>query len=253
MDGYLYWLNRVNSYLYAMKKICLLLLVSMFFCISCQKPEIVQTTLNYDTNYFPLHAGSWKIYSVQAITIDDAAGVYDTANYYLKELHAGWVLNASNDSIIRLERYFSNNLNEDWKILSVWQAGIFGDEAFTVEDNIMYIKQKFPLNLHATWNGDAYNRLDTLQKYSYEVTAIHSPETIGTFTFDSVLTISQKFQASLVSKIDFEEKYSYTVGLVYKKQIDVYSSLTDYTNIPVEDKVTKGTMYYQELIAYGNE
>jgi hypothetical protein len=236
-----------------MNKFLLLLLVFFLVCISCKKPEIVQTPYVYNYNYFPLEPGTWKVYKVQSITVDAASDVYDTLNYYLKEVQAEWFLNASNDSMMRLERYYKDSLNQSWKILSVWQMGIVNHEALSIEDNIIYVRQKFPLSLNATWNGDAYNRLDTLQKYTCEVTAINSVEQLGVFAFDSVLTISQKYQSSFVDKVDFEELYAYKLGLIFKKQIDVYSSLVEDSSIPVENKVTKGTMYYQELIDYGNE
>lgn len=222
------------------------------FISSCDEVNLQQIPVTYDYGYFPLKPRLWKTYKVQSITIDKDAEVFDTLNYYVKEVQASWFLNASNDSMIRLERYYRDSLNQSWKIWKVWQMGISNHEVLQIEDNITYLKLKFPLALDATWNGDAYNRQDTLQKYSYRVIGLDDTDAYGSIAFDKVLTVSEKYTLSLVDMVDFEEKYAYDLGMVYRKQIDIYSSDVD-AAIPIENRVTKGTIYYQEILDYGEE
>ena len=65
-----------------------------------------------------------------------------------------------------------------------------------------------------------------------------------------MLTITQKEKISIIDKIYYIEKYAYGIGLVEKQQIDIYSDDVD-PSIPIENRVTKGTMYYQKVIGYG--
>jgi hypothetical protein len=64
--------------------------------------------------------------------------------------------------------------------------------------------------------------------------------------------VLQKQQQSLIDKLDFQEVYVKNLGLVYKKQIDIYSTEVD-PAIPIENRVTNGLIYYQKLIDYGYE
>jgi hypothetical protein len=220
--------------------------------VSCQKPAIEQPESSINYNYFPLKPGLWKVYEVNAIYIDAPSEVFDTLHYFVKEVQSYWFLNASNDSMMRMERFYSGNLLNSWEPNSVWQMGIWDKQAIQIEDNIIYVKIKFPAIVGTIWNGDAYNRIDTLNKFNYQVTSVDVPYNLNGFNFDSVLTVLQKQQQSLIDKLDFQEVYVKNLGLVYKKQIDIYSTEVD-PAIPIENRVTNGLIYYQKLIDYGYE
>ena len=102
------------------------------------------------------------------------------------------------------------------------------------------------------WNGNAYNRIDTLEKYPYKITSLNIPESINNLLFDSVLTVTQKEFVSLIDKQHFYEKYAYGVGLIEKQQVDIFSDDPDNT-IPIENRVNKGTQYFQKITGYGKK
>jgi len=225
----------------------------LFFAVviqSCQKQEIKQYPVVIDYGYFPLDSGTWKQYDVTYITIDKITNKYDTLTYQLLETNTGWVVDAANDTVMRIERLYRDSSQHSWSPLGIWQAGIVGNDAFQIEENIKYLKIKFPVTLNSEWNGNAYNRLDTINEYRYTITGLHTSETINNLSFDSVLTVTQKFKESIVDKLNFFEKYAYGVGLIEKQQIDIYSSDTD-TSIPIEQRISKGALYYQTITNYG--
>jgi len=222
--------------------------ISVF--ISCKKQDIEQTQIKFDYNYFPLDSGAWRQYAVSQIVVDDATNIRDTSVYQLKEVNSGWILNASGNSVMRIERFVRSNNNDKWKINSVWQAGIDNRNAFQIEENVKYIKLKFPIKVNRSWNGNAYNNIDTLSNYRYNIESLDILDSVNNIIFDSVLKVIQKDKTSIIDKVYFFEKYAYGVGLIEKQQIDIYSTDVD-PSIPIEDRVTKGVLYYCKLTDYG--
>lgn len=220
--------------------------------VSCQKQEIKQIPVQYDFGYFPLDSGMWRQYEVSFIEIDAPSEVYDTVRYQLREVYSDWFLNSANDSMMRIERFVRDSSHHSWQASTVWQAGIKNADALQIEENVKYLKIKFPIKLDFDWNGDIYNRLDTLEEYRYTITSMDLPEIINLVNFDSVLIVTQKSKSSIIDKVEFVEKFAYGIGLVEKQQIDIYSSDVD-ESVPIEQRATKGTMYYQKITSYGKK
>ena len=109
---------------------------------------------------------------------------------------------------------------------------------------------QLPLYAGKTWNGNTYNRTDTLQQFKYRVDTIDCQMNIGGFSFDSVLTISQKNELTAISKILVAERYALGVGMVQKMAIDIYSD-TYAPDSDIEKRVTQGTLIYYTLLNYG--
>lgn len=219
---------------------------------ACNKQDDnqTQTKPEYNTNYFPLELGTWREYEVIHIVIDEPSEVWDTSHYQLREVGAEWILDATDDTVMRIERFARDSNHHPWTPLSVWQASIKESNAFQTEENNKYLKIKFPAKLNAQWNGNIYNRLDTIIEYQYTITYIDAAATVNDITFDSTLTVTQKDKATIIDKVEFFETYAYGVGLINRQQIDIYSEDVD-ASIPIEQRVTKGTMYYQKIIRYG--
>ncbi|MFA6402023.1 MAG: hypothetical protein WCX31_10420 [Salinivirgaceae bacterium] len=226
----------------------------ILFWSACQKPDLEPIPVVYNYSYFPMDSGAWREFEVTKIVIDKPSNVFDTTHYYLLEQWVGLIVSASNDSMIRLERFSKIKQNHTWEILSVWQSGIINHEAIQVEENIRYLKLDFPVQLNKAWDGNRYNRLDTLNQYSYKIITINEPYSLNNLLFDSVLTVVQKEKLTKIDKIYFEEKYALGVGLIEKQQTDIYSGEKEYDpNIPVEERITRGIIYNQKLIGYGNK
>ncbi len=225
-----------------------ILFTLLFF--ACNEVNTTQTTYDYDYGYFPIDSGAWREYSVTSINIDLPLDIFDTSNYFLREEFSSIFIDATNDTLRELHRYYKDSMHHSWTILSVWYAGSKGSEIIQVEENIKFIKQKHPLKLDKTWNGNAYNRLDTINEYNYTITQIDLPETINNIYFDSVLKVSQReYLLSDIDKYSYYEKYAYEIGLIEKEEVSITQAYVD-IGIPIEERVIKGTMYYMKIINY---
>ncbi len=213
---------------------------------SCHKdnPDSIPFT---GKSYFPLKTGNEIIYQVMEITIDKASAVYDTVSYQLKERVDSVFTDASGKPAYRLERYWRTDTTAQWVIKDVWMAQISDLNVQKVEENIRYIKLIFPAEVGQIWDGNAYNDLDP---QDYQIVTANVPETINNLSFDSVLTVEQQNEESLISKKYAVEKFAAGIGLVYKETTDLYSQSMIGSGIPIEDRVDKGTVYKQEVVGY---
>jgi len=241
--------GKILSFLIRAWRVLLLgTLVMVLGFVQCSKPDTDSIAYRYDYNYFPVDSGNWRVYKVVQITVDSISNLYDTLKYELKEINSGYYTDAANDSMIKIDRFIRATSDQLWSPVSIWTAGIIDHKAIQIENNNKFVKINFPVSLNKTWDGDAFNRLDTLKQYQYTITSVDEPEVINSNAFDLVLVVTQKNDLSAVDELFFEERYAYGVGLVEKTQIDIYS---EYDPRPIEQRVTKGTFYYQKISSYG--
>ena len=100
------------------------------------------------------------------------------------------------------------------------------------ENNMRFIKLKFPLDDGFTWKGNAY--IDTyslnsdvkyLDDWDYVYQNVGQPATVGAFNLDQTLTVNQRDETigdpsdpSAYSEVNFgQEQYAFGIGLVYRK------------------------------------
>ncbi|MGE0569188.1 MAG: hypothetical protein AB7O73_14715 [Bacteroidia bacterium] len=118
-----------------------------------------------------------------------------------------------------------------------------------VEDNFRYTKLAFPIKEDQTWDGNAFN---TLPMQDYKYAYFDKPETLNNLSFAKVVKVDQKNEASLIEKKAQFEKYAKGVGLIEKEIIEIYSNNV-IQGIPIEQRIEKGYIYKQRIIAYGKE
>ncbi|NOZ47861.1 MAG: hypothetical protein GXO79_13945 [Chlorobi bacterium] len=226
-----------------------IIILSLIIVFSCVK-ETSTPDLQIDYSYFPVDTGYWYEYNVTNITIDVATSKFDTVNYKLKEVFESKFTDNEGNESIRIERYIKENGSTKWEIKDVWYATLLQNSVQKVEENIRYVKLIFPVKLNISWNGNAYNIYSNDNLPEYEITSLDEPETINNLLFDSVLTVTQADNLSLIDKLYKTEKYAKNIGLVEKTEIDVYSKFTD-NSVDIMDRITLGTIYKQEIIQYG--
>ena len=100
-----------------------------------------------------------------------------------------------------------------------------------------------PVESHVSWDGNLYNHKDAEDCEVSKIEAIQigskNLETAFVTHFDSSSLIDKKFS---------EEQYADGIGLVNKTEIDVELNIDP--NLPWDEKITKGTIFYQQLIEY---
>jgi hypothetical protein len=229
----------------------LIVVFAIIFLENCQETDTSYIPFVPDYSYFPLDSGAWREFQVQTINIDEPSAIYDTFNYYLREVFIGKYIDNSGDTLTKIERFTRSSTSENWTPANTWLAIIKDNMAIQTEENTRYIKLRFPVELDKEWDGNAYNRTDTLKKFkTYTIESIDVPLVLNSILFDSVLTVLQRNELTNISKIVFFEKYAKHIGMVQKQEIDIYSEEVD-LNTPIEKRVTRGTFYYANLISYG--
>jgi hypothetical protein len=227
-----------------MKHYWFILIVLLFSCKE-EVPEPVVT----DYRYFPLAAGNSWTYSVTRITIDKPLNLYDTSRYYLLEQIDSCYVDNTGELAWRVVRSVRTDTASAWIVSDVWVAQIAENKAFSVEENVRYFKLWFPVTENKTWNGNMYNQLDVL---NYEITSLGVPASVGSLLFDEVLTVTHRYDSSLISKDHIFEVYAYGVGLVRRDSISVDSQeqLSVYPPVPIENRVTRGIITRYKIIDY---
>lgn len=219
---------------------------------ACDKSDSYQlpSVEKIECQYFPLDSGAWRDFSVVEIKIDEPIALFDTQQYIVRERFGGVFIDNIGDTLRQIERFRRTNENENWQRMNTWLAYVNGTEVIQIEENTRIVKMQLPLAVGKTWNGNAYNRTDTLQKYQFRVDSLDCPAAVGCFLFDSVLTISQKNELTAISKVLVAERYAAGIGMVEKIQIDIYSD-SYAPDTDIENRVTQGTMIYHTLIDFG--
>lgn len=234
-----------------MTRLFQILLIVLLFA-ACDKSDSYQLppVEKIECQYFPLDSGAWRDFSVVEIKIDEPIALFDTQQYIVRERFGGIFIDNVGDTLRQIERFRRTSESEKWQPINTWLAYVNGTEVIQIEENTRIVKMQLPLTIGKTWNGNAYNRTDTLQKYQFRVDSLDCPAAVGRFQFDSVLTISQKNELTAISKVLVAERYAAGIGMVEKIQIDIYSD-TYAPEIDIENRVTQGTMIYHTLIGFG--
>ena len=234
-----------------MTKFLKILPIALLFA-ACDKSDAYQLppVEKIVCQYFPLDSGAWRDFSVVEIKIDKPIALFDTQQYIVRERLGGIFIDNIGDTLRQIERFRRTNEGENWQRMNTWLAYINGTEVIQIEENTRIVKMQLPLAVGKQWNGNAYNRTDTLQKYQFRVDSIDCPAAVGRFLFDSVLTVSQKNELTAISKVLVAERYAAGIGMVEKIQIAIYSD-TYAPEIDIENRVTQGTMIYHTLIDFG--
>ncbi len=228
------------------KMLIILSILGFMFLISCTKEPSNTNNVFWGSEYFPLESGLELTYKITEIYIDKPSNVYDTSIYYMKEVVDIPVIDNENDTAFRIERLHRLDDSENWLIHSVWTAKLSENTAEKVEENYRFIKIRFPLKQNYSWNGNLYNELDNKE---YWVSNFNIPYSTGEFVFDSCLTIYQDSSQSLIHKDIAYEVYAIHTGLIYKEETYINSQEVIF-DIPVEERITTGTIFKQELVEF---
>lgn len=221
---------------------------------SCKKKtEDATSVLGLD--YYPTKIGKYVVYDVDSTVYNDLTLDTITYKYRIKEKFTENYKDNEGKPAIRLERFVKMHHptkpydSIPFVIKEVWMINADDKKVQVVESNIRYTKMVFPIEVNASWNGNANNNLGQTM-YSYSL--VDRAESINGISLSKVLTVKQRDEKTLISQQYYIEKYSKGVGLVYREIKDIYSN-TVVPNLPVEQRIEKGLIYKQTLVSYGNE
>lgn len=212
---------------------------------SCKddKDTIPSPLQGFYYNFVPSEVGHAAIYDITLITKDEFTGNQDTLRYQLKELIESEFTDLSGRKTQRLELYTRADSTQPWIISDVWTANVISDRYEKKEENISYVKLRFPLVEGNVWNGNLYN---SLPEQEYSLTSLNSSSTINGMNFDSTLTVLQSDYEDLLEKSFAIEQYATGAGLIYKESVFIKK---DFNN---PGAIKAQTKYRQTLVSYSN-
>lgn len=211
--------------------------------VSCEKETEELEPISKTNKYYPLVIRHWVSYQIEEIVIDLPSGVNDTVRYQIKEKVESLIDSTKYSNTYRLERYYRITDQQEWVLLNIWEVRQYPTRIHRIEDNVEYIKIITPASLDTEWNTNTFNHSDeqmcSIEKIETVIISGISVETAFITHYD---------QLSLVGKDLHEEQFSENIGLTKKSIINVDLNIDP--NLPWEEKVTKGSIYYQNYIEH---
>jgi hypothetical protein len=230
------------------KKIALL--IGCTLLLACTKKETPEVDpLGFD--YYPLQIGRFVTYQVDSTLFIEIPKDTITYSYQLKERIADTFTEQDGAEAYRLERFAryknSNGSFTEWHLVDVWLVRASNKKIEQQESNLRYTRLRFPVELNATWNGNAANNKPA-QDFSY--TSVDKAELVGDQSFESVLQVTEIDNVNLIEAEQANKRYAKGVGLISAD----YKNVKGNTIVPgttVFQRIESGLIYKQEIITYG--
>lgn len=221
------------------------------FCLglfACKDDTSITPEPSDGLTYFPLTKGFWIEYVADSIyhRNDDDANLTDTSkdifHFYIREEIDSSFMDSENQLAYKVMRYKRSSDLLPWDLINVWTAKVDQHSAQRVEDNIRFIKLKFPVSATTVWQGNAYNFFQP-EEYSYD--NLYQPGIYNSLSFDSTVTVIQNDFISAVNRITKTEIYGAHVGLLFKQLDSVRTANTSQGTI-----ILNGLQYSQKITDY---
>ncbi len=237
--------------------------------IACTKRETDQAQdFGYQYGYFPLEIGKAIEYQLDSFIYDrDADGriAIDTVSVRIRDQITDSVSfgGGVNYIIVRSELR-----NGNWVPVRTMQAGKDEKMAWRTEDQFRLIKMPFPMTRRSEWNGLTFvntetevefrqNRLRPFTNWEFEVDSIDIAKTIGNFTFDSTLQITEADNTNAIERRFSRVIYAKNIGPVYVEQWILDSQYcnqvpppSDCETLPWEQKAERGYILRQTVVSF---
>lgn len=219
-----------------------------FLALSCD--STTETSIReMPVDYLPVHAGHFQVYDVSDIRYE--LGVPETLAYQLKTVVTDSFVNASGAMSYVIYRSTRNTQSDTWQYLDTWSLTLNNREAVVSEENIAYLKLKFPATEGFEWNGNTYN---TLADDGYKILETNAVYEYGGSTFTDCITVEQSDNDDFVVFLDQrKEVFSKHVGLIYKETTQLNYCTQTELNCIGRQYVETGLIYKQTIAGYGQE
>jgi hypothetical protein len=183
--------------------------------MACKKNEPDVSAIDLGYEYFPNISGKYIEYEVDSIHY---SAENDTTHFFLREEYAEDFVDGEGQAAVRIERYKRTSADEPWILKDVWSQKRTTTTAERIEENQRFVRLVFPVSPDATWDGNAYNSMDT---WEYEYQEITEPFEYEGLTFPNTLKVQQRNNINLVDQEEAYEYYAKGIGLVHKRLMDL--------------------------------
>jgi hypothetical protein len=195
----------------------LIFILTVLSLCACRKDEY-EIYRPSDKQYINTKVGAFSIYLVNEIQFNDFNNTSDTLEYQLRELNESIFTDNLGRDAVRIDRHVRSSDTAGWVYRNTWYAVSAPAMVERVEDNKRLVKLSFPISLEAVWNANSLNS-DNANNVFYGL--MHEKYKIGTFSFDSTVSVKNTPRITSTSERVFEEVYAKNIGLVYKNHVQV--------------------------------
>lgn len=213
------------------------------------KEETIDVTTVQGYEYFPTTQGRYNQFKVDSIAWNSFSQTVDTFRFDIRELNDSLFLDNANDTTVRLERLRRDSSNGAWYVKDIWSMKRTPNTAEKVEENIRYVKLRFPVKEGGTWNGNIFN---TIGNWDYEFTDVDKPFTVNGVTYPNTVTVKQTgTNDALINKQIGKEVYAKGIGLIYKELMitEAYTD-ADTLSVPYDQRIKSGFKLSMSLTDY---
>jgi hypothetical protein len=176
-------------------------------------------------------------------------GVPETLEYELKTVVTDSFPNAIGGFTYVLQRSKRSDGQSNFSPLDTWAIRLSTHEVVVQEENVSFLKIKFPAEKNLEWDGNLYN---TLGEDTYVIDEVHAPYEVNGVAFDDCALINQHDNDDYVVSLDQrKEVYARNTGLIYRQ-----STLLNYCTVGDclgQQEVESGRIYTQTIKSYGLE
>lgn len=202
----------------------LLVLITSVYFISCRTEAEERVTKGEE--YFPLKTGDLKYYAIDTIIYNLFERRIDTITSVVREEVVEWFLDASLDTVYRIELSTYSIPKVEWVVFRSYERKVKDNYALEKMENSTEVKMLFPIAQYKTkgssytWNANMFNNKEPVMvKYSSVFTSFHN----GINPYNDCVSIKMnKPQTGVINSIR-EEVYAKNIGLVYR-----FTDSTDY-------------------------
>lgn len=129
---------------------------------------------------------------------------------------------------------------------ALYRSRLTSNEYQVFINNQRDLRLKFPLSANASWNGNAYNNLDS---QIYKVKAIHESATVLGNSYDSTLLVQEKYEENLIRLNAQKTRYAKDVGRIYHEKVNLRfrGDSIPPEDIPWEVKANSGSIVRYRL------
>ena len=223
---------------------------SSLLLLSCSKDSPSTVDFKSVSDYYPLKVGTWHVYDVDSISYNDFTDpvTIDSISYQIKEELTDTFFDLEGNlsyEITRSKRTGNDSVSAEslpWKISDIWWVKEFNGNIERIEENNRYVTLLSPISEGKSWNGNAYNYMNSWD-YVYE-------NVTDTFAqYQNTVTVNQREEDLVIIYRKYKEVFAKEVGLVSRTRIDVESQ-NIFNPLPVVQKAEKGFQYFQTLNSY---
>ncbi len=212
-------------------KTLVFLAVCSITILSCNKESDTLATASVE-DYSPLTTGKFITYQLDSTVFVSFGTALEVHSYQVKYTVDSVIKDNLGRNAYRIFRSIRKTSTAPFVPDATFTAVNTGNGLEFTENNLRYIKLRLPIRNDYSWKGNSFietassnSSLRYLADWDYTYADVNTKKTVGTFTFDSTITVMQRADSSFLpvtsstvfaDKTVSKEIYAKHVGLVFR-------------------------------------